>query len=71
MSPKRHVLAYLTDIMDAIDAAHSFVIDMDVTQFRVDRRTVYAITHALEIVARQRSAFPSRYVPATRRLHGA
>jgi uncharacterized protein with HEPN domain len=58
MSPKRDILDYLTDIMDAIDAAHSFVIDMDATQFRVDRRTVYAITHALEIVGEAAKCIP-------------
>jgi uncharacterized protein with HEPN domain len=58
MSPKRDILDYLTDIMDAIDAAHSFVVDMDATQFRVDRRTVYAITHALEIVGEAAKRIP-------------
>jgi uncharacterized protein with HEPN domain len=58
MSPKRDILDYLTDIVDAIDAAHSFVVDMDVEQFRVDRRTVYATTHALEIVGEAAKRIP-------------
>jgi len=58
MSPKRDILDYLTDMVDAIDAAHSFVVDMDVEQFRVDRRTVYATTHALEIVGEAAKRIP-------------
>ena len=58
MRPKRDILDYLNDIADAIDAALSFVVDMDVTQFRADQRTVYAIIHALEIVGEAAKRIP-------------
>jgi uncharacterized protein with HEPN domain len=58
MSPKREILDYLTDIADAIDAAQSFVAGMDFTQFHADRRTVYAVTHALEIVGEAAKRIP-------------
>jgi len=58
MSPKRDILDYLSDIVDAIDAAHSFVVGMDFEQFRTDRRTVYAATHALEIVGEAAKRIP-------------
>jgi uncharacterized protein with HEPN domain len=58
MTPKREVLDYLTDIVDAIDAALSFVGGMDSDQFRVDLRTVYAVTHALEIVGEAAKRIP-------------
>ena len=58
MSTKGDILDYLTDIVDAIDAALSFVADIDVEQFRVDRRTVYATTHALEIVGEAAKRMP-------------
>lgn len=58
MSPKRDILDYLTDIVNAIDAAHSFVAGMDLEQFRVDQRTVYATTHALEIVGEAAKRIP-------------
>jgi uncharacterized protein with HEPN domain len=58
MSPKRDILDYLIDMVDAIDAAHSFVVDMEIEQFRVDLRTVYATTHALEIVGEAAKRIP-------------
>ncbi len=58
MTSKRTVLDYLTDIADAIDAAPAFVAGMDAAQFRADRRTVYAVTHALEIVGEAAKRIP-------------
>jgi len=58
MRPKRDILDYLTDIAEAIDAAQSFVVGMDTIQFRADRRTVYAVTHALEIVGEAARRIP-------------
>ena len=58
MSPKRDILDYLSDIADAIDAARSFIGDRDSAQFRADLRTVYAVTHALEIVGEAAKRIP-------------
>lgn len=58
MTNQRNVLDYLTDIAAAIDAARSFVVGMTVEQFRADQRTVYAVTHALEIVGEAAKRIP-------------
>ncbi len=58
MTARRDILDYLTDIVDAIDAALSFVQGMNVTQFRADQRTIYAVTHALEIVGEAARRIP-------------
>ncbi len=58
MSEKRDVLDYLTDIVAAIDAAQAFVAGMNDAQFRADQRTVYAVTHALEIVGEAAKRIP-------------
>jgi uncharacterized protein with HEPN domain len=58
MTNQRNVLDYLTDIAAAIDAAQSFVAGMTVAQFRADQRTVYAVTHALEIVGEAAKRIP-------------
>lgn len=60
MTAKRDVLDYLADIVDAIDAATSFVQGMDATHFHADRRTVYAVTHALEIVGEATKRIPEQ-----------
>ena len=44
--------------MEAIDAAHAFVAGMNVAQFRADQRTVYAVTHALEIIGEAAKRIP-------------
>jgi uncharacterized protein with HEPN domain len=58
MTEKRDVLDYLTDIVAAIDAAQAFVASMNDAQFRADQRTVYAVTHALEIVGEAAKRIP-------------
>ena len=58
MSEKRDVLDYLTDIVAAIDAAQAFVVGINDAQFRADQRTVYAVTHALEIVGEAAKRIP-------------
>jgi uncharacterized protein with HEPN domain len=58
MTNPRDVLDYLTDIAAAIDAAQAFVADMTIAQFRADQRTVYAVTHALEIIGEAAKRIP-------------
>jgi uncharacterized protein with HEPN domain len=58
MTRQRDVLDYLTDIVAAIDAAQTFVAGMTAEQFRADQRTVYAVTHALEIVGEAAKRIP-------------
>jgi uncharacterized protein with HEPN domain len=58
MSEKHDVLDYLTDIVAAIDAAQAFVAGMTSDQFGADQRTIYAVTHALEIVGEATKRIP-------------
>jgi uncharacterized protein with HEPN domain len=58
MTNQHEILDYLTDIVEAIDAAHAFVAGMNVSQFHVDQRTVYAVTHALEIIGEAAKRIP-------------
>src|SRR5262245_14208769 len=58
MTEKRDILDYLTDIVAAIDAAQAFVAGMNASQFRADQRTIYAVTHALEIVGEAAKRIP-------------
>jgi uncharacterized protein with HEPN domain len=58
MSVRRDILDYLTDIVEAIDDTQAFVAGMDAAHFRADRRTVYAVTHALEIVGEAAKRIP-------------
>jgi uncharacterized protein with HEPN domain len=49
--PCRNPTAALTDILDNIVLARSFVAGMDFTKFKQDRKTVYAVTRCLEIIS--------------------
>jgi uncharacterized protein with HEPN domain len=49
MSVPRTYLDYLDDIAAALDAAATFIQGLDLDSFSADLRTIYAVTHALEI----------------------
>lgn len=57
--PSKNPAQRLSDIVDNADAIESFVADFDFAKFRGDRKTVYAVVRALEIISE-----------ATRRLPG-
>jgi len=45
----------LQDILENIDAIKAFVGDADLSKFTNDRKTLYAVTRALEIISRLRA----------------
>jgi len=46
----RDVTDYLRDILENIDIANEFVTNLTYEQFREDKRTIYAVTRAIEII---------------------
>ena len=47
---KEEFLDYIEDIIEAIDDAMSFVKGMEYDDFLKDRKTIYAVTRAIEII---------------------
>ncbi len=47
---KRVIGDYLQDILDAIVAIEEFVEGISVDNFKQDRRTIFAVTRAIEII---------------------
>ena len=54
---KEEFLDYVEDIIKAMDDALSFVKGMDYDTFVKDRKTVYAVIRALEIIGKQQRIF--------------
>jgi uncharacterized protein with HEPN domain len=50
MSKDRKVEYYLLDILGAIEDIDGFLLDMEYTKFRQDKKTVYAVIRCLEII---------------------
>ncbi len=46
----RDVTDYLQDILENIDTANNFVSGLTYEQFQADKRTIYAVTRAIEII---------------------
>ena len=55
---KDEFLDYVEDIIKAMDDAISFVKGMNYDVFVNDRKTVYAVIRALEIIGEERKIFP-------------
>ncbi len=47
---KREIVDYLQDIIDSMDAAEEFITDMGCDEFVADKKTVYAVVRAVEII---------------------
>ncbi len=59
MSPERRILLdYLQDILDAARDAASFVEGMSFAEFSRDKKSVYAVLRALEIVGEAAKKIP-------------
>jgi uncharacterized protein with HEPN domain len=58
VSGDREVVDYLHDILDAAQSARQFVVGMDFDTFSVDKKTVYAVTRALEIIGEATKNIP-------------
>lgn len=58
MSTQRLYIDFLNDIIKAIDDIFSFTQGMDEIAFTTDRRTLYAVIHALEIIGEATKRLP-------------
>jgi uncharacterized protein with HEPN domain len=56
--PSKNASQRLRDILENIEAIQSFVAGMDLAMFIADRKTVYAVTRALEIVSEASRRLP-------------
>lgn len=56
---KREIKDYLQDILDAIDAAESFVEEMSFEDFKQDQKTIFAVTRAIEIIGEAAKSIPA------------
>jgi uncharacterized protein with HEPN domain len=50
---------YIRDILDSIDAAEEFVTGMGFEDFENDRKTVYAVVRAIEIIGESAKNVPA------------
>ena len=55
---KREIKDYLQDILDAMDAAESFIDEMSFEDFQQDRKTIFAVTRAIEIIGEAAKSIP-------------
>jgi len=60
--PSKNPAQRLSDIIDNIAAIESFVAGIEFDAFRSDRRTVYAVTRALEIVSEASRRLPEELI---------
>jgi uncharacterized protein with HEPN domain len=56
--PSKNPAQRLSDISDNIDAIHAFTRELDFQAFRGDRKTVYALVRALEIISEASRRLP-------------
>ena len=56
--PSKNPAQRLRDILENIDAIETFTVGMNFEQFELDRKTVYAVTRALEIISESSRRLP-------------
>lgn len=56
---KKEFLDYLDDIIEAMNDATRFVEDVEYNDFAEDRKTIYAVTRALEIIGEAVKKIPT------------
>jgi uncharacterized protein with HEPN domain len=54
----RDVTDYLLDILENIDIANEFIAEFTYEQFKEDKRTIYAVTRAIEIIGEATKSIP-------------
>jgi uncharacterized protein with HEPN domain len=57
--PSKNPAQRLSDIIDNIDAIHTFTANLDLEAFRADRKAVYAVVRALEIISEASRRLPA------------
>lgn len=70
MNARRDVVDYLRDILDAAESALSFIATPTVDTFVVDKKTVFAVVRALEIIGEATKRLPEPLRSATPRSRG-
>ena len=56
--PSKNPAQRLADIIDNVDAIQGFTAELDFPAFRADRKTVYAVVRALEIISEASRRLP-------------
>jgi uncharacterized protein with HEPN domain len=56
--PSKNPAQRLADIIDNVDAIHEFTADLDFPAFQADRKTIYAVVRALEIISEASRRLP-------------
>jgi uncharacterized protein with HEPN domain len=56
--PSKNPAQRLADIIDNVEAIHGFTADLDFPAFRADRKTIYAVVRALEIISEASRRLP-------------
>ena len=56
--PSKNPAQRLSDIKDNVDAIAAFTAELDFQAFRVERKTVYAVVRALEIISEASRRLP-------------
>jgi uncharacterized protein with HEPN domain len=57
--PSKNPAQRLREIIDNVDAINAFTAKLDFQAFRVDRKTIYAVVRALEIMSMRSDQIPS------------
>jgi|HubBroStandDraft_4_1064222.scaffolds.fasta_scaffold139002_2 uncharacterized protein with HEPN domain len=60
--PSKNPAQRLLDIIDNVDAIEGFISGLDLATFRADRKTVYAVVRALEIIPEASRRLPSELI---------
>lgn len=55
---KRQIIDYLHDILDAMNAAESFLEGITFEDFQNDQKTIFAVTRAIEIIDEAAKSIP-------------
>lgn len=55
---KREVVDFIQDILEAIDDIEAFTHGLDFDDFKQDRKTIYAVTRAIEIMGEAAKNIP-------------
>jgi hypothetical protein len=58
--PSKNPAQRLSDIIDNVDAIAAFTAGLDFQVFRVERKTVYAVVRALEIISEASRRLPDK-----------
>ncbi|HHP7230018.1 MAG TPA: DUF86 domain-containing protein [Xenococcaceae cyanobacterium] len=56
----RSIRDYLEDILEAINATEDFIKELDYDSFAQDRKTIFAVSRAIEIIGEASKQIPSQ-----------